>query len=219
MASAQPASWRRVSSASVSTGVWLTTSSSCLWLHTSCSSGATLRSPTRIAGAPVGLWRPPHSRISSQELQLVGEFLVHVRVRDIAARRDIEIMDGDAGRRSRFAAQRHRDVPRIGAIAHLHHARFRERETREDGDAVIALLAHMHDERIAKGLQLLQRKPVVGALGLLQAQDVGPALLQEALHLVDPQADGVDVPSRDCELHGEHPEESALRATTVSPKT
>ena len=35
-ASTQPASLRSVSSASVSTGVWLTTSRSCLWLQTSC---------------------------------------------------------------------------------------------------------------------------------------------------------------------------------------
>ena len=41
-------------SRAVSTGVWLTTRSSCLCDHTSVSSGAMLRSPTRIA-LPVGL--------------------------------------------------------------------------------------------------------------------------------------------------------------------
>src|SRR3546814_11056127 len=37
-------------SSSHSMGVWLTTFKSCLWLHTSHSSGATLKSPTRMVG-------------------------------------------------------------------------------------------------------------------------------------------------------------------------
>src|SRR5438094_131669 len=44
------ACWSRVS-ASISTGVWLTTVSKALWLHTSHSSGATLKSPTMIVGS------------------------------------------------------------------------------------------------------------------------------------------------------------------------
>src|SRR3712207_9581483 len=50
-------------------------------------------------------------------------------------------------------------------------------------------LAHMDHEGIAEGLQLLERQLVVRALSLLQAQDVGAALLEEAAHLVDAQAD------------------------------
>ena len=49
MASTQLPAARTRAKASTSTGVWLTTLSSALWLHTSVSSGATLRSPTTTA--------------------------------------------------------------------------------------------------------------------------------------------------------------------------
>ena len=98
--------------------------------------------------------------------------------------------------------ERHGDMARIRPSAHLHHARCRERVARQDRDAVIALLAHIDDEGIAEGLQRFQRKHIVGAFGLLQTQDVGPVLAQEAADLLDAQANGIDVPGRDGEFHG-----------------
>ena len=64
-----------------SIGVCDTTLSSALWLQTSCSSGATLRSPTTIerssrAGSMCG-----HSRSSSRNDELVREFRIDLRDR------------------------------------------------------------------------------------------------------------------------------------------
>ena len=48
-----------------------------------------------------------------------------------------------------------------------------ERQAREHDDAVIALLPVERDVLVAEPLEALERESVVGALGLLQAQDVG----------------------------------------------
>ena len=52
------ACWRMASKLVVSTGVWLTTFRSCLCDQTSCSSGAMLKSPTKMDGCGAGLPRP-----------------------------------------------------------------------------------------------------------------------------------------------------------------
>ena len=77
---------------SVSTGVCETTLSICLWLHTSCSSGATLRSPTRIARSPFR-GRSFSMRVQLvEEGELVGEFHVDGGIGLVAAGRHIEIV-------------------------------------------------------------------------------------------------------------------------------
>ncbi len=55
---------------------------------------------------------------------------------------------------------------------------------------------------VAKPLEALERKSVIGALRLLQAQDVGLGASQEARHQLAPQPDRVDVPGGDLEGHG-----------------
>src|SRR5690606_37221591 len=76
---------------------------------------------------------------------------------------------------------------------------------REDGDAVIALLA-LHGDVIVAGLmEGAPGKLVVRALGLLEAEDVRLVVLQEPGHEADPQPDRVDVPSGDGEGHGGSP--------------
>jgi hypothetical protein len=92
-------------SASISIAVWLTTLTSCLWLHTSVSSGATLKSPVRMVGTET----PPrpfgHPR---QKIQLLAEFHILLTIRNIAACGHIDIFQPHAARIShRHAALRH----------------------------------------------------------------------------------------------------------------
>ncbi len=115
------------------------------------------------------------------------EFLVEACIGNVAAGGNVKVMDRQPRRRLGLRLKV-TVMWRASWRPHLHHAGLGERVAGEDGDAVIALLAHMDDEGIAEGLQLLQGQLVVRALGLLQAQDVGAALLQEAAHLIDAQA-------------------------------
>ena len=152
-----------------------------------------------------------------QELQLVGEFVVELLVRHIAACRDIEIMDRDA--RGGFGVRResHGNVTGIRPAAHFHHGPLRKGKTGQDRDAVIALLTRMNDMVIAAGLEVLEREAVVGTLGFLQAQHVGPPGLEKPADMIDAQADRVDVPGRDGELHGIFLRQRPVPATTVYP--
>src|SRR5699024_3970521 len=59
----------------------------------------------------------------------------------------------------------------------------------------------MDDVPVSEALQRLEREPVLRALGLLEAQHVRRDLMEEAAHLLDAQADGIDVPGGDGEAH------------------
>ena len=76
-----------------------------------------------------------------------------------------------------------------------------ERKARDNGDAVIALLAVEREMGVAEPLEPLCRKAVVRALGLLQAEHVGHHRAQEAGDEIDAQAHRVDVPGGDGEAH------------------
>jgi hypothetical protein len=76
-----------------------------------------------------------------------------------------------------------------------------ERQAGQNDDAVIALLPVERHVLVAQPLEALERKAIVGALGFLQAEDVGPHRLDESRHGVDAQPHRIDVPGRDCQLH------------------
>ena len=105
----------RGSSFSTSIGVWLTTSSSALWLQTSCSSGAMLRSPTRIARprpSARARTRPP----SRRRRRACARIVVDAGIGLVAAGGHVEIMDFQP---ARLAAQRHRDMARVALVAEI----------------------------------------------------------------------------------------------------
>jgi hypothetical protein len=131
----------------------------------------------------------------------VGELPVEVGVRHVAAGRHVEIVNGDAARGARVGSEAHRDVAGVVALAEIHRLRVGEGEPRQDGDAVIALLPRLHHVGIPERLQRFQRKAVVRAFGLLQAQNVWLGVFEEAPDLLDPQTDRIDVPCGDGEPH------------------
>ena len=127
------------------------------------------------------------------------EFRIDLGIGLVAAGGNVEVMDGD-----RTAAVHHGrgDVAGIVLAAEAAPVDCCERQARDDGDAVIALLAVDRDVPVAGLAERLLRKIGVEALGLLQAEDVRTVLSKEAAHQVDPQPNGVDVPGGDGERHG-----------------
>jgi hypothetical protein len=161
----------------------------------------TLRAASLFAARPGG-----HLR---QELQLVGELVILFRIRNVPAGGDVEVVQldaGDAGRGVAAVVARAPDVL----------ARRRQAPARQDGDAVVALLAMHHDMRKAEGLHRLQRELLVGDLDLLQADHVGGEVVAEARQVVEALAQGVHVPGGDAKGHGYSRRAGSFRKRNVS---
>ena len=94
-------------SASTSIGVWLTTVSSALWLQTSHSSGATLKSPTMIGRLGQALGPSGHPL---DEVELLAELRIDAAVGHVAAGRHIDILEPDS------ALEPHADVARLAIV-------------------------------------------------------------------------------------------------------
>src|SRR5690625_2251015 len=88
-------------------------------------------------------------------------------------------------------------MARIIKAAHLHIVYRLDRDTRKDGDAIIALEAAGGDDLVTELLEpvgeLVDRR-----FRLLQAEYVRLLLLQELLYQPRPQPHRVDVPCSDC---------------------
>ena len=145
-----------------------------------------------------GLGLRIHQAEFLHEVELVAELRIDLRVRLVAAGRDVEIVDADAPVAD---GQPRRQVPGVADGAEILAENVLEGPLRDGGDAVIALLAMQGDVLVAERAERLFRELVVGALGLLQAEDVGRLLLKEALDERDAQAHGIDVPGGDRKRH------------------
>ena len=129
-----------------------------------------LRSPTRIA-------RPAATRLGGEpcrhlvdERELVGELVVDRRIRLVAAGGNVEIVDLEP---VGAAAEPHPHVARVALGAEVARDRLDDRQPRDDGDAVIALLAVERDVLVAELAELAERELPVRAFRLLQAERVG----------------------------------------------
>ena len=69
--------------------------------------------------------------------------------------------------------------------------------SRDDGDAVIALLAVHQDMLVAAAPKRLVRKIVGAAFDLLKTQDIRPIAVEKPADEVDAQPYRIDVPGRD----------------------
>ena len=137
-----------------------------------------------------------------QKRKLMLEFRIDLGIRLVAARRHVEIMQRDWIAQRCALAQRHRDMAAVGLAAEALHVNALERQAREHGDAVIALLPVERGVLVAEPLKALERKGVVRAFRFLQAEYVGAGALKKLGDQVDAQADGIDVPGGDLEGHG-----------------
>src|SRR6266702_2110780 len=137
-----------------------------------------------------------------EELQLVVEFRIERGIGNVAAGRHVEIMHDQRLCQLRLFAERNRDVPRIDLVAEGADVLCLERQFRNDGDAVVALLPVQRDVLISEPLESLQRKGVVDAFGFLKAQHVRPRRFEEFGDDVDAQAHRVDIPRCQGKTHG-----------------
>ena len=137
-----------------------------------------------------------------EKLQLVLEFRIERGIRNIAARRNVEIMQHQRLGQLRLFAKRNRDVTRIDLVAEGADIGSLERQFRDHRDAVIALLTIQRDVLIAEAPETLQRKNIIDAFGFLQAQNVRPLRFQEFGDEIDAQAHRIDVPGCQGETHG-----------------
>ena len=157
-------------SPSVSTGVCETTFSSWRWLQTSFSSGATLRSPTSTIRAPSPRRMASQSVSSANMSSLWRNLRIGVGVGNVAAGRDVEVVQLDPTRKRADRVPAVLDPAPMPAVALV------QRQFREHGHAVIGFLA-VHVQMVeAEFAAQLSRKPAVLDLDLLQAQHVRPDL-------------------------------------------
>jgi hypothetical protein len=112
-----------------------------------------------------------------EEGELVGELLVDGRIGLVAAGRHIEIVHRDRVAQAGSLAERHRNVAAVGLAAIIVDRDALERQAREHRDAVIALLPVQRRMDVAEALEALERKGVVRAFRLLQADHVGRTAL------------------------------------------
>jgi hypothetical protein len=135
------------------------------------------------------------------EFELVRELGVLPGIGNVTAGRNVEIVEQDG-----VAAdvERRLDVPAILLAAAMMDLHRRERHLRDDGDAVVGFHALHQPVLVAQALERPVREELVGALGLLQAEHVGLAQLQEPFDVGDPQADRIDVPGGDGQTHRRH---------------
>src|SRR5215471_2840184 len=99
--------------------------------------------------------------------KLVREFRIDRRVGEVAAGGYVEVVQRDGIAQSSAFAEHCRDVPTVALAAKRLNLEALERQAREQHDAVIALLPIERHVVIAEALEALERKPVVGTLGLL----------------------------------------------------
>ena len=154
------------------------------------------RRPLRTRGP--GLRSANQLRHLAVEIELVRELGVLVGIGNVAAGRDVEIVEQD-----RIAAdvERGLDVPAILLAAAVMDVGGGERHLRDDRHAVVGLHALDQPVLVTQRLERHVREELVRALGLLQAKYVRLAQPQVAFDVTDPQADRIDVPGGNGEAH------------------
>ena len=182
-------------SASTSIGVWLTTLSSCLWLQTSHSSGATLKSPTMIVGRSQRLGPARHPL---DEVELLAELRVLRRGRE--CRRRPARRHSPAGPRSpaarRHAAPRHWPASRGGRSS-------RSGSLRDDGDAMMHRLAADDDDgRSRAGGTARAGNSLSRTLVSCRHRMSGASSVRNFSTIASARAHGIDVPGRDLQRGG-----------------
>ena len=132
----------------------------------------------------------------AQVVELLAELRIGPAVGHVASGGDVEVVDDEA------ALEPRGDVAGMAEPGEVEGRRLLDGKPREDGDAVVPLLAARHDVRVADLGEDVRRDAFDRTLALLQADEIGALLLGEPDDERRPQANRVDVPSRDGEGHG-----------------
>src|SRR3569832_1138410 len=151
-----------------------------------------------------------------EKAKLVLEFRIDRGVGNVAAGGYIEIMQDQRPGKLRTYAELDRDMARVELVAESPDVGLLERQSRDDGDAVIAFLTVQRDVFVAEPLEALERKCIVDAFGFLQAQDIGPHRLDEFGDEVDAQAHRKKKPGRQEKAQEDRRDEIRSKQTHVS---
>src|SRR3569623_402250 len=136
-----------------------------------------------------------------EKRELVLEFRIGDEIGNVAAGRHVEIMQHQWCGQARAFAERDRDMAGIDLAAERAHVLRSERPLRDNGDAVVTLLPVQRDVLVTEPLKTFQRKSIVDALGLLQAQNVSAPALEKLGDQINAQANGIDIPGGEREGH------------------
>jgi hypothetical protein len=132
------------------------------------------------------------------EVELLAEFRVLLAIRNVAARRDIDVFDSDAA------------IEPDAAMARLPFAWKSSRSSSRQGSLLMMATPwcmrwpHNTTWSYPSRWNMAFGKVAVDDLGFLEAKDVGPLLDEELLDDVEAGTDGIDVPGSNGErgLHG-----------------
>ena len=115
----------------------------------------------------------------------MGKLGIELQIWLVAACRYVEIMHSDRITQTRLIGKRHRDMTGIRLAAEAPAIGRRERQARDDRDAVIALLTIHRDVRIAEPLQPPERELSVRTFRFLQAQNVRTDAFEKSRDQID----------------------------------
>src|SRR5262245_18750198 len=125
------------------------------------------------------------------EAKLVRELRIALRVGKRSPGGSVDVVKLDA------ALQSHLKVAAVLPAAPVADEHFLERKTRENGDAVLALLARERVVREAELPETLEGEVEVRNLRLLEAENVRGVRVHQAPESPHPEAHGIDVPAQD----------------------
>ena len=128
---------------------------------------------------------------AAEEVELLPEFGIELAIGNVAARRDIDIIEPDPRRQS------HPDVARLAVRLPVIFAHVGQLHLADDRDAMVHTLAMGDDVNVAQRPEHLRGEGAAFDLGFLQAQNVGGFFAQEFFDDADAGADAVDIPRSD----------------------
>src|SRR5712675_2853999 len=132
----------------------------------------------------------------AEEVELMGEFGIPRRVGNVAAGWHVEIVQ----LQSRLEMRR--DMAGIVLAAKGERTGLAKRQSREDGNPVIALLAVDRLMDITERVERIRREELIPDLGFLEAKHVGGVVFEELAGQLGAKADRIDVPGG--EFNGSH---------------
>ena len=150
-----------------------------------------------------------------EEIELVAKLGIERRVRHIATGWHVDVVQSERLCVRGAAIERDRQMPRVTAPANIAALYLGERNAREDGDAVIALLSGDRDMVEAERAERQLGEEAVNAFDFLETENVGPLRAGQAFDEIETQADRVDVPGGEAKSHEEGPNRKSVFYATA----
>jgi len=137
------------------------------------------------------------ARHPANEVQLLAKFRIDGPIGRVPAGRNVDILQPDS------VWQANTDVPRLAIVLPIMAFRLRDLHPADDRDAVVHPLAFQLLVRVSMLAEEVGGEDIIRRLGFLQAENIGPLLLEQPLHDRQPGAYRIDIPGADFQTaHG-----------------